>query len=58
MTMVNTRVVRMRVSDAVEAGYMMPGWKTEKGAEFVCPKCGHRKVAYFFVDNRQLAGVY
>lgn len=34
--------VLMKMTDAGDAGYMLPEWTTSHGACFQCPKCGHK----------------
>lgn len=33
--------VMMKMTDAGNAGYRLTGWKTDRGANFECLKCGH-----------------
>lgn len=48
------RMVRMHAVDAGQAGYMMPGWKTEKGADFVCQRCGYEAGWIFNLSDSEV----
>ena len=48
------RRIMMHAVDAGQAGYMMPTWTTEWGADFTCPHCGYEAGWIFNLSDSEV----